>query len=244
MSGEGGTKLERSLELCDCHIHYGKMPEINQELTDVHDFKAQHNIDKLLLIGINDVPWSDMYGLYWLYKGLDVAPLTDKMIGYKFHGTYEQKPVIHPNYEIYLRYLDRHDALLMVHCGRYKEGHWTSNTSYLHALSAAIKYPNTKIIMAHMGGTDTTVCKKAIDASRDYDNIYFDTSGITTPYIIEYAVKQIPSTRIMFGSDAPWCSFNAMYWTVMDAQISDEDKRNIFSESFNQLIRNPTLAYL
>jgi predicted TIM-barrel fold metal-dependent hydrolase len=151
------------------------------------------------------------------------------MIGCKYHGSYLGSP-IHPCQ------LLEDINLVMVHCGRYKEGRKESNTSYLHALEVAKSYPKLKVIMAHMGGTDTNVCKVAIEDSRDYDNIYFDTSGITTPYIIEYALENIPSNRILFGSDAPWCSFLAMYHTVLDARIPDEDKQNIFYNSFNDLV--------
>ena len=119
---------------------------------------------------------------------------------------------------------------------RYKEGSKESNTSYQHALEVAKIYPKLKVIMAHMGGTDTTICKRAINDSRDYPNIYFDTSGITTPYIIEYAVEQIPANRILFGSDAPWCSFNAMVYTILDAQIDDDIKNAILYNNFNELI--------
>lgn len=175
-----------------------------------------------------------IYGLQWIHRNSDIQ-LDNKIIGCKFHGAYLGTP-ISKEYWRTLEYLAREEAILMVHCGRYKEGAEESNTSYLHALEVAKMYGGIKVIMAHMGGTDTNVCKKAIIDSRDYDNVYFDTSGITTPYIIEYAVKQIPSTRIMFGSDAPWCSFRAMYYTTMDASIPEQDKENIMYNSFEQLI--------
>jgi predicted TIM-barrel fold metal-dependent hydrolase len=87
-----------------------------------------------------------------------------------------------------------------------------------------------------MGGTDTTVCKNAIQAAVDIPNVYFDTSGITTPYIIEYALTYLKPERILFGSDAPWCSFRAMYHNVIDANINHIDKEKILYSNFNNLI--------
>ena len=88
-----------------------------------------------------------------------------------------------------------------------------------------------------MGGTDTTICKKAIYESREHENIYFDTSGITTPYIIEYACDNIGPKRILFGSDIPWCSFKAMYYTIEDAMIPRVYKDDILYHNLNRLVK-------
>jgi predicted TIM-barrel fold metal-dependent hydrolase len=87
-----------------------------------------------------------------------------------------------------------------------------------------------------MGGSDTAVVKRAINDAKDIPNIYFDTSGITTPYAVEYAVRVIDVRRILFGSDEPWCSFRSMYYNVVDAEIPEEYKERILSENFKDLV--------
>ena len=177
--------------------------------------------------------WHFVHGLYWINELAFYPQIDERIIGAKYHGAWLEKPIMPGPL---LEYLEKQEAVLMVHCGRYKEANIMSNTSYQHPLRVAQVYPRLKVIMAHMGGTDTAVCKRAIHDSTDYDNVYFDTSGITTPYIIEYALARISPTRVLFGSDAPWCSFDAMVATVKDAHISDYDRNLILYENFNQLL--------
>ena len=238
--------------LNDAHIHLGKISGINQYLLPEELLKIKERMSWLgkVLVMAGDVePLKDnafvadlahthdwIYGLHWWINGKNEVILDDKMIGVKYHGGYMKKPItsINPRH---LEELDKRKAVLMVHCGRYLEGDIKSNTSYLHALEVARNYPNIKVIMSHMGGTDTTVCKKAIDHAASLYNVYFDTSGITTPYIIEYAVNKLPITRILFGSDMPWCSFNAMIWTVSDAMITRLEKEDIYYNNFEVFLK-------
>lgn len=244
------------LKINDCHIHLGKSNYIKQSFSpkDVINFRNYNNIDKIVLMGFGDYEqeqeiydlvdqYQFVYGLHWLQDQMTIIHhiFNDRMIGCKWHGFHERrygydKIPLTKRFECELESLSKYGKVILIHCGRYKEASIESNTSYLHALEVAKIYPKLKVIMAHMGGTDTTICKRAINDSRDYPNIYFDTSGITTPYIIEYAVEQIPYNRILFGSDAPWCSFNAMLYTILDAQIDDDIKNAILYSNFMELI--------
>ena len=234
----------------DAHVHIGQSSDIVAEidLRVLLNFKQLHGIHKMLIMGsdvnpeldnavVNQLVHSnkDMYGLHWWIYGRNEVLLDKKLIGVKYHGVYNKLPVTSINPK-QLEALDKHESILLVHCGRYLEGDIKSHSSYLHGLEVARQYPNIKVILAHMGGTDTTVCKKAITHARGLYNVWFDTSGITTPSIIEYACEHIPYTRILFGSDLPWCSFNAMYFTVMDAQIDEDIKKAIMHHNFEALI--------
>lgn len=238
--------------ISDAHIHIGKSSFINQMISekDILRWRIGKQVEDMLIFAADkDVnkhnqivrqlvsKYSFMYGLHWLTTPDNEVEIDGKIVGCKYHGTYMSLPVSGLSEQL-LGSLEAQRAILLVHCGRYLEGDIKSKTSYLHALEVAKDYPKLKVILAHMGGTDTTVCKKAIDASIYYKNVYFDTSGITTPYIIEYAVENIPSTRIIFGSDAPWCSYNAMVYTILDAKVPQTDKENIFHKNFQRVIVN------
>ena len=113
-----------------------------------------------------------------------------------------------------------------------------SNTSYLYGLKVAKKFPNIKIILAHMGGNDTSIVKKAVHDAKDMNNVYFDTSGISTPYRVEYAIDVIGSKRIIFGSDYPWCSFRGNFYNIEDSLLNKKEKENILYKNFLTLIKN------
>jgi hypothetical protein len=234
----------------DCHIHLGNLSCVNRSLNthEILDYKRTFSILHVLVFPTNDEPETSkleefldrgiygLHGLQWITEHTQPEDLSHnlKIIGGKFHGSYNNYS--RPSVSV-LEELNKKGRVLMMHTGRYKDGNRSSRTSYLHALEIASYYTDIKVIMAHMGGTDTNICLNALKDSAHYDNIYFDTSGITTPYIIEKAVEIVGSKRVMFGSDVPWCSWRGQYNTVMDARISEQDLNNIMQYSFEELLK-------
>lgn len=185
-----------------------------------------------------------IYPLYWIQKSRieeDYAALEKELNngcrGVKFHGVFEKRPVSDPAYASVLELLNNNESILLVHCGRYKEGMRESNTSYYHALDMAQKYPKIKVILAHMGGADSTVIKRCLLDSQAFRNVYYDTSGITTPFIVEHALNMVDKEKILFGSDSPWCSFRSRYYNIEDANITKETKQLILHDNFVKLIK-------
>jgi len=232
--------------ISDSHVHLGISEAVGRELT-IEDVLWHKEHNKVLNMLVMDPDNTNMLklldrkiwgikGLQWITENTTLDDLIhhENVIGCKFHGAYGTKP--RPSLVI-LEELDKFGAILLMHTGRYKDGDYSSNSSYLHALEIGIRYPDIILIMAHMGGTDTTISKRAIDDSQEYKNIYFDTSGITTPYIIEYACDTIGPKRILFGSDVPWCSFRAMYYTIQDSRIPEVYKDDILYHNLNRLVK-------
>ena len=91
----------------------------------------------------------------------------------------------------------------------------------------ADKYPNMKLIIAHIGS------EEHIQAVKDakYGNIFLDTSGIASSKnnIIEYAVEQIGSEKIFFGTDTYACAFQR--GRIEFADISKPAKKNILFQN-------------
>jgi len=223
---------------------------INQSwgVSELFYYKNSGQVSRVLIMSAGKNPITDnimirqlssmndwIYGLHWVISIHDPIAIGDGIVGAKYHGAYLKCPI--KPFMPFLQSLDKKNGILLVHCGRFKDASVESNTSFIHALDVAEKYPNIKIILAHMGGTDTTICKDAILTSLLYNNVYFDTSGITTPYILEYALDKMPSEYILYGSDSPWCNHKAMYETVNAANISEESKQNIFHDNFLRLIK-------
>lgn len=242
----------------DAHVHIGRSAAINRSLSEdgLLKLREKHQIEGMTVMSLEqDVDKNNeriasickrhrfVRGLVWIQKSQlqkDIRMiedgLADGIVGAKFHGSFENSPVSSPHYAPLMEMLNDRQAVLLMHTGRYKDASPESNTSYLHALDVARKYPKIKVVMAHMGGSDTNVVKRALMDGKDVPNIYFDTSGITTPYVIEYALTMLDARRILFGSDEPWCSFMSMYYNVADAQVDEKYKSMILYDNYTTLL--------
>ncbi len=85
------------------------------------------------------------------------------------------------------------------------------------------KYPKMKLIIAHLGSLEHIQAVK----QAKHGNIYLDTSGVASSKnnIIEYAIQEIGSEKIFFGTDTYSCAFQK--GRIDYARISDNDKENI-----------------
>lgn len=182
-----------------------------------------------------------IHPLYWLRDDWDsynlfVDAINDGFAGFKYHAAYEKTPISHHNFDNVLTNLNARHGILLVHCGMYKEGDLESSTSYLHAVLVAARYPKIKVILGHMGGSIEPVIKKVCDHVKGIDNIWLETSGITSPRMLTYASERLGIKKILFGSDAPWCSFSSAYFNVMDSSLPDTKKQLILYDNFLDML--------
>ncbi len=97
------------------------------------------------------------------------------------------------------------------------------------------EFPEVRLIVAHLGCTDdkdSTHQVRAIQMSK-HRNIYTDTSSAMNinPDLLEWAVGEIGSDRILFGTDSP-LYFVPMQRARIDwAEISNKDKQNILNDN-------------
>lgn len=97
-----------------------------------------------------------------------------------------------------------------------------------HVANLARRYPEAKIIMAHMGADFIFGC----NAIRDCPNVWADVSGsYCETGMVDYAVDQLGSERIIFATDAPGASFLNNLHKVLDTPLTDEQKRKIFHDN-------------
>ena len=250
--------MEIKRKVNDVHIHVGESSMIKRQLPadEIFHYREEFGLDHMMIFTLDvDIDKNNekiielskkhnfLHGLYWIKNSRineDLEILSKEIgsgiVGVKFHGVFEKKSVADPVYEPVLELLDKKRSTLLVHCGRFKDGSPESNSSYIHALEIAKKYSKIKVIFGHMGGNDTGIVKAAVTAAKNLPNTFFETSGITTPFRVEYAVDVIGPERVLFGSDFPWCSFRSMYYGVEDALISEEDKEMIFTKNFLNLL--------
>ena len=240
-------------------MHLGKSSGIYRPLSldQVIPFTERYNIQNIALMpfeldtdrdNLHIIELSKkhnfIHGLFWIQKNrvkedLNILhkELKNSLIGVKFHGAFEKIPVTDEVYAPIMELLNDKNSIILIHCGRFKDGHFDSVTSYKHAIALAKKYPKIKVLLAHMGGNDTSIVKKAVIEAVSLPNVFFETSGISTPYRVEYAVDALGPRRIIFGSDYPWCSFRGNYYNIEDSLLDEKTKHCIFYENFINLIK-------
>jgi predicted TIM-barrel fold metal-dependent hydrolase len=98
----------------------------------------------------------------------------------------------------------------------------------------ANKYPDMKLIIAHLGAEDHI---KAV-ANAVHGNIYVDTSGAASSRnnVIEYAVQRIGSEKILFGTDT--YAYPFQFGRIALSGLSFEEKENILWRNAVRLFPN------
>jgi predicted TIM-barrel fold metal-dependent hydrolase len=100
-------------------------------------------------------------------------------------------------------------------------------------VDAAKRYPEAMFQYAHTGGGgDWEYACKAI---KDYPNIYVDTAGSNNEgNMIDFALKYLGEDRLFFGTDG---SYYQGVGTIMASKLNERQKKKIFFENFNNILR-------
>lgn len=89
----------------------------------------------------------------------------------------------------------------------------------------AVRYPEAKIIMAHLGAN----CYTQLKPVRDLKNVSVDISGsLYRRGEVDYALKMLGVRRVLFGSDAPEANFLVNYGQVEESALSAEGKALVY----------------
>jgi len=232
--------------LCDAHVHFGKcgLTGLTFYEKDVENLIKRFGIDKMLLFPFDidtydsnkriikmTRTWRQITPLIRIslndlrsYRMLAKYLKADAVGGVKIHPSMDGIPVTNDYYASAFELVDRYNKIALIHCGR-----WEQVSSYKFALEIARKHPKARIIIAHMGGNELANTKGAIEGAKDVGNVYLDTSNCRIPLMVKYAVQQIGSNRLVFGSDTPWGSILPNLFTVLDADIPLKEKNRIFT---------------
>ena len=161
------------------------------------------------------------------------------MIGLKVYNQVKiNDPLFYPIIE---KFIDLKMIILMhAHCGigvggkRTKYGNVQPNASIPEDfVDAAKRYPEAMFQYAHTGGGGDW--EYACKAMQDYPNIYVDTSGSNNEgNMIDFVLKYMGEDRMFFGSDG---SYYQGVGTIMASKLTDNQKKKIFFENFNNILR-------
>ena len=100
-------------------------------------------------------------------------------------------------------------------------------------VDAAIRYPEAMFQFAHIGGGGDWECMCKTFA--DHPNIYVDTGGSNNEEnMIDFALKHLGEDRLFFGTDN---SFYQSVGKIFSSNLNDLQKKKIFSENYNKVLR-------
>lgn len=136
-------------------------------------------------------PW---YG----QRALDVVDIAVKKYnfrGLKFHPVHYS---LHPFGEDTVKLLRKaadYDIPVLFHCSD------EAMCLPLQIAEAVRQSPETKVILAHMGGFFHS--NDAIEVAKKYKNVYIDTCEMPIINEIKRAVKELGADKVLFGTDIP-----------------------------------------
>lgn len=100
----------------------------------------------------------------------------------------------------------------------------------------AQRFPNVRIIMAHLTGCGV----RGVLAVKSCDNLVVDTSGAAPEEgIVEYAVEQLGADRVLYGSDVPVRDFAVALARITGARLDAATKRKILRDNARTLLKLP-----
>jgi len=95
------------------------------------------------------------------------------------------------------------------------------------------RYPEAMVICGHVGGGGDW--EHMCSMLREAPNIYVETSGsVTDDRMIDMAVEYLGAERVMFATDV---NYETAVGKIMDANLTDEQRRMIFFDNFNNLLK-------
>lgn len=113
---------------------------------------------------------------------------------------------------------------ILVHCAHKSNGQAENESLSQHVARYAERFPEAKIVMAHLGG-DAYLSARTV---RDLPNVYTDCSGsLYRGGELEYMVRLLGSERVLFGSDMPYVPYSINIGKVLEANLTDDEKQNI-----------------
>lgn len=249
------------MKIIDVHSYYGywPWPIKNMKMSEIISLMNELNIEKAIMVSSLAINYDFVEGnrelasaieghdnlLGYVYiNGHYVQKSLEEMekylgrknfVGVKFHPEYSQTRVDAKENEVFFDLLEKkYKKVLLVHTWSLPEHNNPVPYSLpLYAINLAKRHPHLKIIMGHMGGPGW---KEAVIQAKQVDNVWLD---IVTSYShydkIEYAVKKLGSSRILFGTGMTENNPSVQVGAVLEANISEDSREKIFWKNAQEM---------
>ena len=136
-------------------------------------------------------------------------------------------PAVFPLVEMCIDY----NIPILIHAFHKAVGQLPAESDGTHVALLAARYPEAKILMAHLGGN----CYHGIKAVRDCPNVWVDISGtLFRRDELDYTVRQIGAERVLFGSDMP-IAYLVNVGQVEEAELTPHERELIYRRNAEAL---------
>ena len=100
-------------------------------------------------------------------------------------------------------------------------------------------FPETQILMVHMGGVAyADVSNAAIEIAQEHPNLTLIGSAVRATRILR-AIRALGASRVCFGSDTPFAMMRvevAKYNALLDGEVSEEDRHKVMAGNMIRLL--------
>ena len=159
----------------------------------------------------------------------ELSAISGRFSGFKLHPRIEGFDPLSSRFTELFGYLEELGKPVLVHSR--KEGTPYSDPDRLVRLAGM--YKGINFVFGHFANDSEAFFRRA---SR-YDNVFVETSIVSSPKIIENRVAQIGADRILFGSDFPYSDQEIELLKIQKSELQNRDKRKILSENATRLLK-------
>ena len=153
----------------------------------------------------------------------------DVFVGLKFHPDTYGVPLSDPRHEPYWRYADERGLLVLSHTWGHSDKDGPEEVE-----KVVREYQNLVFIAGHSFHDEW---ERGPELVERHPNLYLElTAVLDNRGALDMFVERCGSERILFGTDLPWFSTHHGIGAVLSAEMSDEDRRNIFYRNGEKLL--------
>jgi predicted TIM-barrel fold metal-dependent hydrolase len=158
--------------------------------------------------------------------------------GVKFHPDYQGFFVDDEKMDAIYRTCQELGLITVFHTGRDPVSPEIVHCSPAALANVALRYPEMKIIAAHMGGMEMP--DEAAKYLCDKDNVYFDTAFATRTLdrnSMKALIGKKGTDRVLFATDFPWSTVSTEKELIDSLGLTEEDKEKIYWKNAFKLLK-------
>jgi predicted TIM-barrel fold metal-dependent hydrolase len=126
-----------------------------------------------------------------------------------------------------------YDIPVLIHTWSIVGGSKENESEASHVACLAKRYPEVRILMAHMSGD----WLRGLKAIRAYPNVRVDTSGLDPEEgQVETAVAELGAGRVLFGSDMPIRDLGSQLAKILGAGIDELSRACLLWDNLESLL--------